>query len=110
MTIRYDGRRFRVADQPGDDVPQARYHQHGDLVWAEFGGGGVRRGSLAGTCDPDGVLRLAYCMVLAGGELVSGQCVSTPIVLADGRVRLAEQWERFGPQPAAGMSYLEEVR
>lgn len=111
MTIRYDNRTFRVADAaPGVEVPMARYRQEGDVVWAEFAGGKVRRGSLAGTCAPDGVLRLAYCMVLAGGDVVSGSCVSTPMVLGDGRIRLAERWERYGPNAAAGLSYLEEVR
>lgn len=109
MTIQYDGRRFRVAGVDGA-VPAAHYHQSGDLVWAEFAGGKVRRGSLAGTCAPDGILRLAYCMVLATGDLVTGRCVSTPTVLDDGRIRLSEQWERFSPQPATGLSLLEETR
>jgi hypothetical protein len=110
MTIQYDNLTFRVVGGDDGELPVARYHQDGDLVWAEFGGGSVRRGSLAGTCAPDGVLRLAYCMVLAGGELVSGRCVSTPTVLDDGRIRLSEEWERYGPYPAAGVSYLEETR
>lgn len=109
MTIQYDNRRFRVAGVDGA-APAAHYHQDGDLVWAEFAGGKVRRGSLAGTCAPDGVLQLAYCMVLAGGDLVTGRCVSTPTVLDDGRIRLSEQWERFSPQPATGLSLLEETR
>lgn len=110
MTVHYDNRRFKVADAPAGEVPMARYHQDGDMVWAEFGGGKVRRGALTGTCAPDGVLRLAYCMVLEGGDVVSGRCVSTPMVLDDGRIRLAERWERYGPNAATGLSYLEEVR
>jgi hypothetical protein len=110
MTIQYDDRRFRVADVTGGEAPEAHYHQDGDLVWAEFAGGKVRRGSLAGTCAPDGVLRLAYCMVLETGDLVSGRCVSTPTLLDDGRIRLAEAWQRYSPRVAAGTSYLEEAR
>jgi hypothetical protein len=104
----YDNTRFRV---PGEaDSPVAHYHQDGDLVWAEFGGGGgVRRGSLVGTCDADGVLRLSYCMLLLSGEMISGQTRSTSDVLDDGRIRLTEQWERYGPDAATGVSYLEEV-
>jgi hypothetical protein len=109
MTIRYDNRTFRVVDGTGGEVPVAHYHQDGDVVWAEFAGGPVRRGSLNGTCAPDGVLRLAYCMVLDTGDLVTGSCVSTPTVLADGRIRLAEEWQRYGPRAAAGVSYLEET-
>jgi hypothetical protein len=106
--INYDGRRFRKAD--GGDGTVARYRQDGDLVWADFGGGQVRHGSVTGTCGPDGTLRLAYAMVLVGGEVVSGHTVNTPEPGADGQLVLREEWERYGVNAATGISYLEEVR
>ncbi|HEU4946128.1 MAG TPA: hypothetical protein VFT31_03135 [Kribbella sp.] len=105
--VRYDEVTFRPRGEP--DAPLARYHQEDDLVWAEFGGGRVRRGSLVGTCEADGELRMTYCMVLRGGEVVSGRCVSTPELLEDGRILLTEHWERYGPGAATGISYLEQV-
>jgi hypothetical protein len=115
----YDGRRFRPApdnagqDDAGQDdagVPVARYHQDGDTVWAEFAGGSVRKGSIAGTSDADGALHFGYCMVLADGALIVGCCDSRPSLLADGRLMLTERWQRYGQDPAAGISYLHEVR
>jgi hypothetical protein len=106
--VSYDGRTFRPHGE-GAHVPQARYHQDGDLVWGEFAGGHVRRGSLAGTCSPDGTLDFGYCMVYDSGEIVSGRCRSTPQLLPDGRIRLNEQWERYAPHADRGVSYLEEV-
>jgi hypothetical protein len=107
--INYDGRRFRpVGHGPG--APTATYRQSGDLLWAEFGGGHARRGSLTGLCAPDGTLRFAYTMVLDGGEVISGHCESTPEVLADGRIVLHEKWERYGEHAASGESQIEEVR
>jgi len=107
VQVNYDGVRFR---EPGPGpAPGARYHQRGDLVWAEFAGGRVRRGSLVGTCSPDGVLTLAYCMVLADGAVISGRSTSTPQRLADGRIRLTEQWERYPPHAGRGVSHLEQV-
>lgn len=110
----YDGRRFRpVPDGPQADaagVPVATYHQDGDTVWAEFIGGGVRKGSLAGTADQDGALHFGYCMVLADGELIVGHCDSVPSLLADGRIMLTERWQRYGSGAAAGSSLLEELR
>lgn len=106
--INYDGRRFRNPEN--NDGVIARYHQQGDLVWAEFAGGKVRRGSLNGTCDADGALRLAYTMVLHGGEVVSGFTHSVPERLDTGSLRLHETWERYGANAATGISYLEEVR
>jgi hypothetical protein len=108
--INYDGKRFRgTAPGPDGDAPVASYHQNGDLVWAEFSGHDLRRGSLVGTCAADGTLEIAYCMVLVGGEVISGRSVSTPGRLADGRIRLHEQWERYGPHRASGVSYIEEL-
>jgi hypothetical protein len=99
-----------VLDRPDDDAPVAEYHQRDDLVWAEFAGGDVRRGSLTGTCAPDGTITFAYTMVLAANEVISGRSVNTPQILDDGRIRLHERWERYGPHAETGVSHIEEVR
>jgi hypothetical protein len=78
-------------------------------VWGEFSGGSARRGALCGLCAEDGTLEFAYTMVLTSGEVVSGRCVSTPEVLSDGRIKLYERWERYGPNGATGVSELEEL-
>jgi hypothetical protein len=106
--IDYNGRKFRPVTAD-DDAPVAEYHQEGNLVWTEFAGGNVRRGSLTGICAPDGTIELTYTMVLTGGEVIAGHSVNTPQFLADGRLRIHEQWERYGPNAATGVSYLEEV-
>lgn len=110
--ISYDGRKFHsaaaeTAGQEGGGVV-GHYHQDGDVIWAEFAGGRVVRGSLAGRSDHDGVLHLAYCQLLDDGSVVSGRCTSHPTLLADGRVRLEEHWERFGPHAGTGVSVIEE--
>lgn len=106
--IDYDGRRFRAVGH-GPEATIATYHQSGDLLWADFAGGTTRRGSLAGRCAENGTLEFAYTMVLTSGEVISGRCVSTPEVLDDGRILLHEQWERYGPNAASGISEIEEV-
>jgi hypothetical protein len=105
--INYDGRRFRKAGGDADAI--AVYRQDGDVVWAEFAGGDVRRGSIAGTQRENGTLHLGYTMVLATGEVICGHTVNTPEVADDGQLRLREVWERYGPHAATGVSYLEEV-
>jgi hypothetical protein len=110
--VDYDGRVFRSTAKEtaaGSAAPIGRYHQRGDLVWAEFSGGAVRLGRLAGTCAPDGTLRLVYGQVLADGRVVAGECVSTPEWLADGRLRLREEWHRFDSADSTGVSYIEEL-
>jgi hypothetical protein len=109
--IDYDGRRFSpVSDSPGESSRVAVYRQSKDLLWGSFSGGDARRGTLTGVCDPDGRLRFAYCLVLGTGDVVSGRCTSVPTVLDDGRVRLTESWERYGPHAARGTSVLEEIK
>lgn len=111
LTLNYDGRRFSPSDGvAGEGSRVAVYRQVGDLLWGEFSGGGVRRGALTGNCAPDGTLDFAYSMVFEGGEIVSGRCHSTPTVLADGRIRLHEEWERYGAGGGRGVSSIEEVR
>ena len=110
MKINYDRRRFSPADGvPGESSRIAVYRQAGDLLWGEFSGGRVRRGALTGNCAPDGTLDFAYCMVFEGGEIVSGSCHSTPTVLSDGRIRLHEEWERYGAAGSRGVSCIEEI-
>ncbi len=109
----YDGRRFsasaaETADASGAS-PVAVYHQRGDVVWAEFAGGAVAAGRLVGSCAADGSLTVAYSQVMTDGRVVAGSCRSTPEVLADGRIRLREEWTRHTPVPAGGVSHIEEI-
>ena len=82
MSISYDGRRFRRMG--ASDGVVASYRQDGDLVWADFSGGRVLRGTLCGLRDAHDVLDFAYTMVLASGEIISGHCVNTPRLREDG--------------------------
>lgn len=108
MRIDYDGRRFRPTTAlAGADVATGKYHQSDDLVWAEFSGAGVLAGRLVGTCGPDGVIDATYCLVTKDGCTAAGACVSTPTVLADGRIRLHERWRRL--DGTSGESHIEEV-
>jgi hypothetical protein len=106
--VRYDGRCFRPAGS-GPDGPVVVYRQSGDLLWAEFSGDEIRRGSLTGLSAPDGTLEFAYTMVRTDGEVISGRCRSVPEVLPGGWISLHEEWERYGPHAATGVSRLDEV-
>jgi hypothetical protein len=104
--LNYDGRRFQ-SEQANEPVT---YRQDGDLLWAEMPrSGSIRCGAVTGRCAPDGTLDFGYTMVLVSGEIVCGRCHSTPTLRDDGGIRLREEWERYGPNGAVGVSYLEEV-
>ncbi len=111
--IDYDGRVFRSSAAEtslSGDTPVGHYHQRDDLVWAEFAGGAVRAGRLVGVRGPDGAIRFVYGQVMSDGRVIAGECVSTPEILSDGRVRLREQWRRLGERESTGVSYIEEIR
>jgi len=107
--INYDGRRFRALTDDGGEGPVAEWHQESDVVWGVFSGGHVRKGTLTGLCRRDGSLEFTYCMVLEGGRVICGRSFSVPDRLEDGRIRLTERFERYGPDAATGVSYLEEI-
>ena len=102
----YDDVRFS-AIVPGPAHAVGHYHQDGDLITVEIGGGAVRTGRLVGTVDQAGVLTASYCMVLADGEVIAGSCLSTPSVLPDGRLLLTERWRRI--DGSSGTSYIASL-
>ena len=106
--VDYAGRRFRPRGTGGGGrTSVGHYHQDSDLVWAEFAGPTVHVGRLVGNCAADGVIKAAYCMVTTDGETIAGTCVTTPTVLADGRIELTERWQRM--DGSTGVSHLEEI-
>ena len=102
----YDGVRFGAADGSAGHAV-GHYHQDGNLITAEIAGGSVRSGRLVGTADSAGVIDAGYCMILTDGEVVAGRCLSTPSLLADGRILLTEQWNRL--DGSAGTSHIASL-
>ena len=110
--IDYDGRVFRSANPSAADATRGElighYHQEGELVWAEFGGGRVAQGRLVGVCRPDGTMDFAYCQVLVDGEIVAGRCLSAPVWRDDGTIALQEHYRRMD-SGVSGVSWIEEM-
>lgn len=112
MTIDYNNRRFRSIENSATGEVSAEtvftYHQSGDIVWAEYSGGSIARGHLIAKCNSDGVLEMRYHHINTGGELMTGECISTPETLPDGRLRLYEKWRWTSGDLSAGESIIEE--
>lgn len=90
------------------------YHQDGNIVWAEYSGGSVVKGSLIATvregAEVEGTLDMRYQHVNKEGELMTGRCVSVPEILEDGRLRMHETWEWTSGDRSKGESVVEEIR
>lgn len=113
LGIDYDGRRFRSVENSasGEVGPETvfSYGQEGDIVRATYAGGGVRSGALIATADAEGRLDARYQHVNAAGELMTGECRTTPEVLPDGRLRLHEEWRWTSGDRSSGRSIVEEI-
>lgn len=112
-SVDYDGRRFRSVENSGTGEvgPETvfEYRQDGEVVSATYGGGGVRSGVLIATADEEGSLDARYAHVNVSGELMTGECRSTPEALADGRIRLHEEWRWTSGDGSSGRSVVEEI-
>ncbi len=95
----------------GDCSSETRFHyrQQGARVWATYGGGRVRFGSLVAIGDAEGCLDMRYQHVVSSGQIRVGKCRATPEILADGRLRLHEEWQWTNGDLSEGRSIVEEV-
>ncbi|MEO8025901.1 MAG: DUF3291 domain-containing protein [Bryobacteraceae bacterium] len=105
--ISWDGRTMlSAANTPNGDVNGGtvfHYRQEGRRVWATYDGGGVRFGTLVACADESGRLNMRYQHANDAGELRSGECVSVPEVLPDGRLRVEESWRWTGGEAGRGV-------
>ena len=112
-SVNYNDRFFAPAatseNGEADGSTVFHYRQEGSIVWATYSGGAIRFGVLLAQVMEDGSLHMHYQHVNNDGEFRHGKCHSVPEVLADGRLRMHEQWEWQGDDTSAGQSVLEEV-
>lgn len=112
--INYEGRKFISVQNSGTGEVGAEtvfyYHQKENIVWAEYSGGRVVRGTLIAICNEAGELDVRYQHINNTGELMTGKCFSSPEVLPDGRLRLHEKWQWTCGDLSSGESVIEETR
>ena len=111
--VNFDRRRFTsVENTPnGECTSETRfeYRQRGSRVWATYSGGQVRFGSLVAVGDERGHLDMRYQHVGADNALRTGTCLATAETLADGRLRLVEDWQWTNGDLSKGRSVVEEI-
>ena len=111
--INYDNRVFKsVSNSETGEVSNETtfyYHQKDDFVWAEYSGGSILFGTLIAKILENSALEMRYQHLNRNDNLMTGQCVSTPEILPDGRIRLHEKWQWTSGDLSAGESIIEEV-
>jgi hypothetical protein len=112
--INYHDKKFSVVSnsETGETNSDTIFHyqQERNIVWAKYQGGKVQFGSLIGIVSDEGQIDMRYQQVNEKGGLMTGKCVSTPEVLADGRIRLHEVWKWTSGDLSEGKSIIEELK
>ncbi|MEZ4651021.1 MAG: n-acetylglutamate synthase [Candidatus Eisenbacteria bacterium] len=113
MKYDLDGKTFRsITNSDNGDVDAStvfRYHQSGDVVWADYDGGEIVRGHLIAAVLPDGRLDMRYHHINRQGELMIGKCLSTPVLTTGGKLMLREEWQWLSGDMSSGYSEVVEA-
>lgn len=109
----YNGKCFKaISNTDNGEVSDETlffYRQSGDMIWADYFGGSIRKGFLVGIVTNSGNLEFIYAHLNNDKEMRSGKCTSKPEILPDGRIRLHETWQWFTDDRSCGSSVIEEM-
>ncbi|WP_349557790.1 n-acetylglutamate synthase [Marinobacter sp. NFXS9] len=113
MDVNYDHRIFRgrTNSDNGEVGGQTTFHyrQSEDRVWATYSGGDIVSGHLQGKVCADGNLEFVYHHENVDGELMAGQCFSTPSQDTADCLVLKEHWQWLTGDRTSGYSEVEEI-
>lgn len=85
-----------------------KYHQNGNVLWAEYFGGDIIRGNLIGSVSEQGILDFYYQHINKEGEMRIGKCHSIPKVSGNGKLELHEEWQWLNGDKSLGSSIIVE--
>lgn len=110
--IFYDGKCFipKMNTENGevDNQTLFLYHQNENILWADYYGGEIKKGSMVGTVALNGEVDFYYQHINLNNQMRIGKCHSTPQILSDGRIELSEQWQWLNGNKSKGSSIVIE--
>lgn len=111
--INYNNRTFVSIDNTANGEVSSkttfRYKQEGNIISATYSGGEIVKGLLLGIVNENGCLEFRYNHVNTKNEIRGGECVSTPEIMPNGRIRLFEKWKWLDAEKTEGKSIIEEI-
>ncbi|MFY0631765.1 MAG: n-acetylglutamate synthase [Flavobacteriaceae bacterium] len=111
--MNYNNKKFRAIfnSNNGEVSSELIFHylQTGSILTCEYQGKQILKGHLIGLVDENGIIEMSYHQVNKNGELMTGICTSKPEILANGKVRLLEEWQWTSGDKSKGNSILEEL-
>ncbi len=112
-SINYNGKKFKVVSNSDSgevtDAVSFEYRQNENIVSCTYKGAHIVTGHLLGKVNTKGTIEFTYHQINTQGELRTGRCISTPELLASGKIRLYEVWQWTNGSQEKGTSILEEL-
>ena len=84
------------------------YHQENNIIWAQYSGGEILRGTIIGKIVENS-LEFVYQHINKEQELMTGKCITYPEQTKSGKVRLKETWQWTCKDYSSGTSTLIEI-
>jgi hypothetical protein len=84
------------------------YHQDGNMIWAEYSGGQIIKGTLMGKVVDDHI-EFVYQHINEKQEIMTGKCRSYPELIENGKIKLKEFWEWTSGDNSSGESIIIEI-
>lgn len=113
LSLIYNNKLFKSVSNSGtgEVSPETvfHYHQEGNIVWATYKGGSILLGNLIAKADENGYLTMRYQHLNSQQEFMTGICTSRPEIMANGKIRLYEEWQWTSGDYSRGSSIIEEV-
>ena len=113
ILIDYNNRVFRAIQntENGETSSETMFHykQIGTILTCDYSGGKISFGQLIGVVKDNGTISMAYQQVNDKNEIRTGICNSRPEILANGKIRLHENWTWTSGDLSKGYSILEEI-
>ena len=111
--MNYHNKRFKSIQNSESGEVDAEtifhYRQGGSTLWATYRGGSIQFGTIIGKVDENGNIDMRYQHLSDDGTFKTGECLSTPEILANGKIRLHEVWQWTSGTEGKGQSIIEEV-
>ena len=109
----YNNKKFKAIENTinGETSEETVFHykQEGNIVTSRYSGGKIKEGHLIGLVSSKGDIDMRYHQINIEGVLMTGKCKSVPEILANGKIRLHEEWEWTSGDKSKGHSIIEEL-
>ncbi len=111
--INYNNKQFKAKyNSETGEVSEStifKYYQLGDIIWGDYSGGDIVKGTIIGTVNDIGELNFYYQHINIQNNVRVGKCYSTPTIMSDGKIRLEEAWKWLNGDMSEGNSVLFEI-